>query len=223
MGSYKTGHYQQNWSKIKSSLSLNKRQQSLIIGSMLGDGTMRIGKNAINANFKVEQGLKQEAYVYWKYRILHPFVYTEPKISYRYDSQGQRYPKSWWFRTIRCSLLTEIYNQFYTGEGYRTGRKIVPNNIVNFLDPLALSVWIMDDGSYNRGRIDISTYSFTLVEVKMLISAIFERYDIQMNMYKDRDKGYRIYANQDNTKSLIETISPFIIPSMRYKVGFVTP
>lgn len=52
------------------------------------------GDGAVNANFKVEQGLVQKEYVFWKYAILKSLVFTEPKISFRYDSGGKRYPKS---------------------------------------------------------------------------------------------------------------------------------
>ncbi len=51
--------------RYKSGLSLTKNQISVLIGSILGDGTLRIGKNALNANFKVEQGLKQKEYVFY--------------------------------------------------------------------------------------------------------------------------------------------------------------
>lgn len=43
--------------RYKQSLSFNRTQISVLIGSLLGDGTMRIGKKAQNANFKIEQGL----------------------------------------------------------------------------------------------------------------------------------------------------------------------
>ena len=98
-------------------------QRSFIIGSLLGDGTMRMGKGAINANFKVEQGVVQKDYVFWKYEILKSLVFTEPKISYRYNPEKEIYPKSWWFRTIRHPLLTQIYDTFYIRDGYKTGRK----------------------------------------------------------------------------------------------------
>ena len=53
VGSYENKYWQKKWAFTKN-LPINSLQYSLIIGSLLGDGTMRIGKGAVNANFKVE-------------------------------------------------------------------------------------------------------------------------------------------------------------------------
>lgn len=163
VGSCENKHWHKKWIPIKKSLLLTEMQKDLIIGSLLGDGTMRLGKGAQNVNFKVEHGLAQKEFVDWKYQILKSFVFTEPKISYRYDKNGKKYAKSWWFRTIRHPYFTEIYKRFYQGNGYKNGTKIVPIEIKKELNPFVLAVWIMDDGSYSNKRIDISTYSFSLL------------------------------------------------------------
>ena len=150
VGSYETKYWYHTLIPLKQKAVLTSLQEELMIGSLLGDGTMRIGKGAKNANFKVEQGLEQKEYVMWKYSILKPLVFTEPKISFRYRENREKYPKSWWFRTMRHPLLTEMYDRFYTREGYRTGRKIVPIDIAKNLTPLAFAIWIMDYSSYNK-------------------------------------------------------------------------
>lgn len=220
VGSYENKKWQKRWIPIKKNLSLSPLQRSFIIGSLLGDGTMWLGDGAVNVNFKVEQGLVQKEYVFWKYKILKSLVFTGPKVSFRYDSNGHRYPKSWWFRTIRHPLLTEIFRRFYLQDGFRCGRKIIPKDIGNDLDPLAFAVWIMDDGSYSNKKIDISTYAFSLEEVKFLLKVIERKFGVKMLFYRDRDKGYRMYANVKETKKLIQTIYPYIIPTMMYKIGF---
>ena len=223
VGSCENKHWQKKWISTKKDIKISPKQKSFIIGSLLGDGTMWLGKGAVNANFKVEQGLVQKEYVFWKYKILKPLVFTGPKISYRDDPFGNKYQKSRWFRTIRHPLLTEIFNKFYVKKGYKTGKKIVPKNIMEDLDSLGLAVWIMDDGSYSKGKIDISTYSFSLPEINLLCEILREKFGVEMHKYKDRDKGYRIYSNQKFTKKLIKIIKPYIIPSMMYKIGFSQP
>jgi len=223
VGSYENIHWQKKWNDIKRSAVLNLEQRSLIIGSLLGDGTMRVGKGAINANFKVEHGLEQKDYVLWKYDVLKSFVTTEPKISYRYTADRQKYQKSWWFRTFRHPVLTDIYNTFYIGSGYRTGRKIIPPNVQDYLDPLVIAVWIMDDGSYSGGKIDISTYAFSIDEVLLLCRSLEKRYDLSPRYYKDRDKGHRMYFRKSVTEKLVDLIRPYIVPSMSYKIGSRNP
>ena len=223
VGSYENKNWQKRWIPIKKNLTISSAQRSFIIGSLLGDGTMWLGDGAVNANFKVEQGLVQKEYVFWKYEILKSLVFTEPKLSFRYDSNGKRYEKSWWFRTIRHPLLTEIFRRFYLRDGFRCGRKIVPKDIEKDLNPLALAVWIMDDGSYSQKKIDISTYSFSLEEVKFLQKVMRHRFGIKMLFFRDREKGYRMYANVEESKKLIQTICPYIIPTMMYKIGSRNP
>ena len=219
-GSYNTKYWYKSLIPMKENLFVfTKEQHSLIFGSLLGDGTMRMGKGSKNANFKVEQGLDQKEYVFWKYHILKNFVITKPNVSYRYKVDGTRYAKSWWFRTIRHPLLTRIYKLFYLGDGYRTGRKIIPKQLKNNLDPMAVAIWIMDDGSYNKECIDISTYSFSIDEVEYLIETMRKKFSVYMKYYKDRDKGYRMYASKTETEKIVGIIKPYIISSMRYKIG----
>ncbi len=203
--------------RYKQGLSLNQTQISVLVGSLLGDGTMRVGKNALNANFKIEQGLKQKDYVFWKYEVFKEWVTTPPKLSMRYDENRIPYAKSWWFRTIRHPKLTLFHKLFY-----KHGIKVVPKNIVDLLDPLALAIWIMDDGSLSRNKIDISTYSFKLGEIKLLQRVFLKKFALDSNFYKDRDKGFRMYFSKTETFRLIPLISKFIIPNLAYKI-LVTP
>lgn len=190
-------YWQKKWIDAKSSLFLTKEQRSVLIGSILGDGTLRLGQRAVNANFKVEHGLAQAEYVRWKYKIFQPWVFTKPKISYRRRESGERYSKSLWFRTIRHPILTCFREKFY-----KNRKKVIPSDIVNDLDDLALAVWIMDDGSLNKNRIDISTYSFTIQEISFLETALKSKFNISANHYRDRTKGYRMYFNLGETKKL---------------------
>jgi hypothetical protein len=208
-------HETKAWALKKLNLYLTEDQIALIVGSLPGDATMRIGHDSINANFKIEHGLEQKALVFAKYEILKPWVFTQPKISYRYYSNGEKYQKSWWFRTVRHPKLTEFQNIFYPNR-----KKIVPRNILNLLNESALAWWIMDDGSYNQSKIDISTYSFSLTEIQRLLKVFKDKFNIQGNYYRDRDKGYRIYFNVLETKKLIPLIEPYVVASMRYKIGY---
>lgn len=198
---------------FKKTLQLNPEQTSVLIGSILGDGTLQIGKEGKNANFKVEQGLMHKEYALWKYKIFQNWVRTPPKISFRYRSDDTRYQKSWWFRTVRHPQLTFFRKLFYPN-----GEKIVPLNISEYLDALCLAVWIMDDGSLNKRHLDISTYAFRLEGIKALCEALKENFKVKAKYYKDRDKGYRMYFSVRETKKMGEVVGPHIIPSMTYKL-----
>jgi hypothetical protein len=209
--------WQIKWRKFKRDLHLTKRQISVLVGSMLRDGTLRVGESAVNANLKIEHGLKQKEYVFWKYQIFKKWVATGPKISYRYRENGERYKKSWWFRTVRHPEITYFRKPFY-----RKKRKIIPDNIEELLNPLVIAVWVMDDGSKNGRKIDLSTYRFTLGEIKRLQKALKNKFQLETNFYRDRDKGYRMYFNVKNTEKLVKIICSYILSSLKYKLP-ITP
>ena len=221
VGSLESKYWNKKMRSIKNGMQLTPMQQSFIIGSMLGDATMRVGRGAKNANVKIDHCLEQKEYVFWKYEILKNFVTTPPRISYRTTKEGIRYEKSWWFRTLRHPVLTEIYNQFYTTDSYRCGRKIVPDSLIDTINPFVMAVWVMDDGSYHQGKIDISTYSFTLQEIEKICFIIKNKFNITMLYHKDRDRGYRIYCNKTETQKLADLICPYITKKMRYKIGLL--
>lgn len=201
----------------KESLFLNNEQISVLVGSLLGDGTLRVGYDSINANFKVEHGLKQKDYVFWKYSYFKMWALTPPEISYRYDENRSKYPKSWWFRTVRHAKLTEYRKLFYP-----KGVKIIPYNIDRFLNPLSLAVWIMDDGSLNRNSLDVSTYSFSVDDIRHILEVLEKKFSISGKFYKDRDKGYRIRFSASETRNISNNIKDFVIPCLAYKLP-VTP
>lgn len=189
-------------------------QTSLLVGSLLGDGTLRMPKGAINANFKTEHGLRQKKYVFWKYEIMKNWVSTPPKLSYRYrEGSREKYEKSWWFRTISHPKISGFWKFFY-----HEGKKVVPLDIDKFLNPFVLAVWVMDDGCLNRNKLDLSTYSFSLDEVKLLQKILNSKFNIESKFYRDRDKGYRMYFTIANTQKLSYLIRPYIITSMEYKL-----
>ncbi len=64
--------------------SFSEKQQSLVLGCLLGDGYMRCKSNA---HLQVTHSIRQKLYVDWKYQLLEDFVLTPPKP---YKGNGER-------------------------------------------------------------------------------------------------------------------------------------
>jgi len=60
--------------------SLTQEQKSLIIGTILGDGYLRIIPRRKNAFLEVNHSANQRDYVDWKYSILRSIVKSGPKL-----------------------------------------------------------------------------------------------------------------------------------------------
>lgn len=99
--------------------------------------------------------------------------------------------------------------------------KIVPLNIEEFLTPLALAIWFMDDGSNLGKGARIATNCFTLEEVKFLCNVLKNKFNILATPNKSgKDKGYIIYISVKSMPVFTNIVKPYLLPSLYYKLGY---
>jgi hypothetical protein len=97
----------------------------------------------------------------------------------------------------------------------------VPYNIQDYLSPLALAIWIMDDGEFADPGIKIATHSFSKKDVEKLIFVLKFKYDLNCTVQKISIKNkYNIYIKKDSMNILKNLILPHLHTSMYYKLGF---
>lgn len=186
--------------------SLSQAQQSILIGSLLGDGTLRLAKGKLNALFEVNHTVKQKLYVDWKYENFKPFVLTGPKAR---EGNGTRI--AYRFTTQSLPIFTSVYKRFY-----ENNRKIIPTDLK--LDPLALAVWFMDDGSKSRSSVYLNTQQFTIQDQVKLLNSLKKEFNLVGKL--NRDKQYfRIRITTESTKLLVRIIRSFVLPMFNYKLG----
>src|SRR5436190_24266200 len=93
--------------------SLSEVQHAIIIGTLLGDGSMRCKTNAL---LEINHSVHQRSYVEWKYRQLADLVSTPPR-----ERKGNGNRIAYRFVTRSLPALTPYYRLFYTD-----GRKSAP-------------------------------------------------------------------------------------------------
>lgn len=185
---------------------LNQFQKSVIIGTILGDGYLRIVPGRQNAFLEVNHALSQSEYVLWKYHVLEGVRAGAPTV--RHVNGGRIAIR---FHTRQSEELTNIHSIFY-----RNKTKIIPPNLE--LDSVALSVWFMDDGSRCReSDVYINTQQFDTKSQLILISAL-EKLGLEATLNKDKEY-FRIRFLKKSIPKLYALIRPNIIPSMYYKIG----
>ncbi len=184
--------------------SLSQVQRSVVLGSLLGDGYLRILKGRNNAFLEINHAYSQKEYVDWKYGMLKSIVKSAPKSR---KNNGSRI--AYRFFTRQNSALTQLHSQFYP-----SGKKIVPQIE---LDPLSLAVWYMDDGSQCRSSdVYLNTQQFDIESQKCLLNALSQ---IGLNGRLNKDKSYyRIRLLKSSLEHLKNLVRQHIIPSMRYKL-----
>jgi hypothetical protein len=143
---------------------------SILIGSLLGDGSMERDGNG--SRFAFYQEKIHGEYLLWLHNTISNLGYCKkeiPIIKTSYGIDGKiRY--IFRFRTFTYSSFNWIYNEFYPKN---LNRKIIPKIIEDYLSPMALAIWIMDDGTlYKNKGFKFCTNSFTLKEIHYLCNLL---------------------------------------------------
>ena len=186
--------------------SLTQYQKSLIIGTILGDGYLRIISGRKDAFLETNHSFSQKEYADWKFEKLKSICVSGPKI--RRCNKGRI---AYWFYTKQYPELTRLYKIFY-----KDGFKVVPDNLK--LDPIVLSVWFMDDGSKcGNTNFYLNTQQFNKCHQLKLLACL-KKLGLKANLNRDKNY-YRIRFFSSSIGKLKELLKGNLIPSMYYKIG----
>lgn len=121
--------------------------------------------------------------------------------------------------TYTFSSLNWIHDMFYTKvEGNFV--KIIPNNIEEFLTPLALAIWFSDDGSKLGKGARIATNCFTLKELIFVSNVLYKKYNLIVTIHSGGiNKGHVLYINSNSMPTFSKLVKPLMLPSLHYKLG----
>ena len=199
---------------MSHTFKLTREQKSIIVGNLLGDGHLETQTKGKTYRLKIEHSISQKAYVDWQYQKLANLVGTPPRVNLK--SLTGKVSQNYKFDTLSSSSL-----RFFGQSFYRDGKKKVPLVIKKLLTPLALAVWFMDDGSiksnHHRALI-LNTQCFSQVDLRKLQDALFEKFGIETVLRKQQE-GKQIYSLSHALQKFIEIISPYLLSSMKYKLG----
>jgi hypothetical protein len=187
---------------VNTAGSLTKVQESILIGSLLGDGTMR---KKVNAYLEINHAYSQKSLVDWIYSKFENLVLTPPK--WRRGNQGR---EAYRFFTQSLPILTPFYDKFFIN-----GKKIIPKDLK--LNALSMAIWFMDDGSKSRSAIYLNTQQFTVDEQNRLIFLLKNQFGIESTLNKDKIY-FRIRVRSESSKKMVKIIEKYILPEFRYKL-----
>lgn len=201
-------------------LNLDGIQFQVLLGSILGDGNLYIGKGK-NAVYREEHSLKQIQYAKWKNKILN---FKETIVNRKEKRFGniKEYQQICIYSTA-SPTLTELFNKIYLNN-----KKSVTKEILDKLEPLGIAVWYCDDGNYNYGRkkISIATLGFTKQENELIKEWLSENFGIMSTIRELKSKFTRgrffIEISNNNKEKFIALIKPYVHESMSYKLGLDT-
>nr|YP_010424001.1 hypothetical protein NQV51_mgp08 [Aspergillus sclerotioniger]USH57599.1 hypothetical protein [Aspergillus sclerotioniger] len=189
---------------------------SIIFGSLLGDGYAEKRLKGVGTRISFYQESSHVDYLLYLHKFFSQLGYCNdkiPVITTRLGVKG-KVRKIIRFHTWSFTSFDWIHTEWYSN-----GIKIVPNNIGKYLTPLALAIWIMDDGSKVGNSLKLSTNSFSYNECLILTKALNNNFNIKATIQATGAKDqYVIYVLKQSMTNLRKIVSPYIIPSMKYKI-----
>lgn len=192
-------------------IPFNNKQKEFIIGTMLGDGHLSCNGTAPRLN--IIHSIKQMDYFFWKKEIMGNFI-----------NNCQIY-KEKTRNSTRISSTSIVHNEFsfYYKLFYDNKKKIIKDELINYITPMAMAVWVMDDGWKNYSNIRISSESFTKIEnekLQYMIKINFNIYCKVAEYNRNNKKYYYLSFNKENSILLTKLIEPYFEESMKYKLVY---
>jgi len=126
--------------------------KDVIVGSVLGDGCL-VDPKVGTVYFRFKQSVVHVAYFFFIYRVFEPWCTKGSPINQSFFDK--RYNTTYHSMVLLTrAIYSEVLNlQYYRDLFYVNSIKVILVNIADHLTPIALAIWIQDDGHYDNGGI----------------------------------------------------------------------
>lgn len=198
----------------KQTLKLNDVQRSILVGTLLGDGHLETQNGGKTFRLRLEHQLRQKDYLEWIHQQFKEWI--PGGIRSRIKKSGYEY------------VLFDTYShgafRFYAQQFYPRGKKEIPRLINKLLDPMALAIWFMDDGSWKSNRHNtfiIHTLGYSKEELESIRMILKKKFGLETSLHAQKGKYWRLYIKSESANKFRDLIEPYIsqITSMQKKMG----
>lgn len=199
---------------------MNQIERNIIVGSLLGDGSLALYGRSINAYYREHGCDEQIEYRKWKAKKLE-------RLDFKFSDKG-KYGRVY---SLSRERFTKLYNMFYINRV----KRLTQQNIKLLDHPIGLACLYMDDGTlvmdtskktntiYVFPRITIYTLNFTKEENIILQNYIKEVFNVSFILkYHPDGHNYCLQLNKiSEIMKFIDIVSPFVneINCMKYKIN----
>ena len=202
----------------------NKKSRNLLIGLLLGDGT--ISNNNV---FKIAHCVEQLDYLEWKVKQLKEYGIRNNGIRSYIKTRGFNPGVPVYYTQLNIIPFIKLLRRIMYKE-----KKIIGNRkLLNRLTPREIAIWYMDDGHINirkdkNGRpmgfyIRISTCE-PKEEVQTIIDFFKEQWNINFYMFHEgkKEDSYSLCCGTKEGLKFIDIVKPYVsqVPSMIHKINY---
>jgi len=198
-----------------ASVRLSDFQWQVILGGLMGDGTLTAAGHGLAARFRFAHGRRQAEYADWK-ASLFANIGTSRSVSAT-GVVAHDLPS--------LPELAELRRAVYLG-----GKKVLSEDYLKRLTPLSLAIWYTDDASFSvrakglqqrtrdgSGRVEIVVEAIEPGSRQRLVRYLGDTWGIFPKLTSRAGKAILVFPKDETTK-LHALIAPFVHPSMGYKL-----
>jgi recombination protein RecA len=194
---------------------LSDFQWEVVLGSLMGDGSLSPTRSGHGARFRWGHGTKQAEYGDWKASL-----FANVGVSRSTNAKGAV------FHDMRpLAELAELRNAVYVG-----GKKVFSCDYLKALTPLSLALWYMDDACFTvrskgvqertaggSGRVEICVEAMEETTRQRVRDHIADTWGIGSKLITRGGKAVLQFPTHESAK-LQALIAPYVHPSMEYKL-----
>jgi transcriptional regulator with XRE-family HTH domain len=193
---------------IKDIISLNKFQEEVLIGTILGDSSIRFVHSKMkNSNLTFTHTPKNREYFLLKYNIFKNIISSIGE----YTCKSKFVKGNKLVATGKALACMNIYQNIF----YKNKIKIIPIEYLkqNFTN-ISLAFLFMDDGNKNGKTINLNMQSFTLDELNQFVNFLKDKFNLEFNIKKDKT----LYLKYKSRTIFYNLVQDYIIDKMKYKL-----
>lgn len=181
----------------------------------MGDGHVAKKNNRRNCSLRCTHSYKQKAYAEWKAALVHSIIGGSAIKVVEINNNG--YPGVRWEKGFAYARI--LRKRLYTANGKDISKHI------HRLDAQGLAILYMDDGGLSMKKRNGKIHSRELFlnlhgsldYVVSIASGISTVFNVRFSPVKNKGK-YRLRCGVAEAKKFLSIVSPFIHPSMTYKI-----
>jgi recombination protein RecA len=190
-------------------------QWEVLLGSLMGDGSLSPSRSGHGARFRYGHGEAQVAYAEWKASL-----FANINCSRSTNDEGAVF-----YDLQPLPELAELREAVHVGD-----RKVLSYDYLKRLTPLSLALWYMDDGGFQirakgvqertkdgSGRAEICISAFDEGSQGRLVDYLRDEWGLEPSLVHKAGQATLVFG-KEATARLHELVAPYVHPSMDYKL-----
>jgi hypothetical protein len=202
---------------------INKESRNLLIGLLLGDGT--ISNNYV---FKLSHCKEQLDYLEWKVKQLNEAGLRNNGIKEYISTKGYNTGKKVYYSQLNIIPFVKVLRRVF----YKPYKKLGNRKLLNRLSAKEIAIWYMDDGYINYRKTKGVVHGFYIKiatclpkeELQIIIDYFKEVWNVQFYMFHEgkKENSYSLCCGTKEGIKFINIVKPYVnqVSSMKHKIEY---